>query len=330
MDIRQNPLWLSIPVGTYFKTDVRVSILFPLLAILFCANLGLQLGLLVTGLLFVALIFHEFGHIFAARQTGGAGHEILVWPLGGLASVTPAPNFYSEFWTVAGGPLTNLIICLCCLPAMISSPQLWECFSLLTIPTVNLQTNLSQALLLLTFSVNFKLLVLNLLPIYPLDGGQMAYHIAKLSWERQTAKTGTLWAGMVLCILLTLAGALLKSIDLILLASFLMMLGMHEHFAAQISRTLDDSFMGYDFSQGYTSLEGQTDREPRQPGFIERWRRDRARKKQEKAHQQRIETEQKVDELLDKVHQSGMNSLTDAERRFLQRASDRYRSHGKE
>jgi len=331
MDIRQNPLWLSIPLGRYFRTEVRLSLWYFLIVLTAWVRLGWQLGLVVSGILFVSILIHEFAHVFAARRTGGSGHEILLWPLGGLAMVTPAPNFYSEFWTILCGPISNLVICLLTLPVVATGHHLSACLSFLTLPHVDLRGEPWQALVLLTFSLNFKLLVLNLLPIYPLDGGQLTFNAAKLKWDRQTARVGTLWVGMFLCIVLVCAGLQLKSTDLIFLGSVLMMYGTYEHLASQITRPYDDSFMGYDFSQGYTSLEGELDRDqaPR-PGLLARWRQQRAERKQERELHQRLETERRVDELLAKVHQTGMSSLTEAERRFLQRASGRYRSPGKE
>ncbi len=330
MDIRQNPLWLSFPIGTYFQTEVKVSVWFILLALLFCAKLGLHLGLLITAIVFVSIMLHEFGHVIAARRSGGSGNEILIWPLGGLAFVHPAQNFISEFWTVAAGPLVQFLICLLCVPILVNERVLADCLTLLTLPPVDLYGNFPLALLMLTFFVNLQLLVLNLLPIYPLDGGQMAYHVSKLKWDRQSAKVGTLWVGMILSLIVMVFGVGLKSVDLVFLGSILMMLGSYEHLTAQVNRPLDDSFMGYDFSQGYTSLEHHNDREERHAGVIERWKSERNQRKQEKEHQLKLETERRVDELLDKVHQHGMNSLTDSERRFLQRASGHYRSHGKD
>jgi Zn-dependent protease len=331
MDIRQNPLWLSFPIGRYLRTDVRVSVWLALVAVLLCLNFGLVLGLLIGAILLGSVLVHEFSHVIMARRTGGSGHEILIWPLGGLAQVNAAANYFSEFWTAAAGPLSNGLLCLACLPAVVGAQQLAECLSPLYLPHVNLSANPARAFLLLTFSLNFKLMLINLLPIYPLDLGQIGYSTAKLFWDRQTARMGTLWVSMIGCIVLTIVGWQVKSFEVILLGSVLMMICTYEHLIAQVSRPYDDSFMGYDFSQGYTSLEGSQEREPiRQPGPLERWREQRARKKREKEQLQKQETERRVDELLDKVHQSGMASLTDAERRFLQRASGRYKSPGKE
>jgi stage IV sporulation protein FB len=330
MDIRQNPLLFSFPLpGRWFQTRVRVSFWFLLLGLVLCFRLGLELGLWVTVLLFFSILFHEFAHVLTARRTGGDGDEILMWPLGGLAFVNPAPTFYSEFWTVAAGPLSNLLLCLVTLPAVLSAGLLGESLHLIYLPPVSLSPSaaLAQDLLVLLFALNFKLLVLNLLPIYPLDGGQMAFCVAKLHWDRETAKIGSLWAGLLLCILISVAGLMLQSTEVLFVAFMLTFFCMFEYITARVSPHFDDSFMGYDFSQGYTSLE-RLEEEERQakPGTLERWKLERERKRKEREEQQRRETERRVDELLDKVHREGMDSLTEAERRFLKRASTRYKS----
>lgn len=333
MDIRQNPLWLSFPCGQLFHTELRVSIWYVLVGVLLCLNLGWAVGLTISGILFVSLLIHELAHILAARQTGGSGHEILIWPLGGLAFASPAPTFFSECCTILAGPISNGLICLCCLPYALSVHSVPECLSILQLPPVNLSADLPHGLWLLTFSLNFKLFALNLfLPIFPLDGGQLLFSWAKVYWDRQTAKVGSLWVGMIGGLLLFVAAWYWKSFDLMLLASVLLMICQYEFLVAQVSRSYDDSFMGYDFSQGYTSLEGDDEREQAHyhPGLIERWRRDRAEKKRQKEQLLKLETDRRLDELLEKVHQQGMTSLTADERRFLQRASSRYRSHGKE
>lgn len=330
VDIHQNPLALGFALpGRWFNTSVRVSFWFPLLGVVICFRLGLQLGLWVTCLLFGSILFHEFFHIFAARRTGGEGDEILMWPLGGLAFVTPAPTFFSEFWTAAAGPLANLVLCLATLPAVLSAGLFNESLQLVYLPSVSLSTSLGQSLLVLLFSLNFKLLILNLLPIYPLDGGQMSYTLAKLYWPRETAKIGSLWFGIIACVILSAAGLMFESTEILFVSFMLTFFCYQEYITTKMSPQFDESFMGYDFSQGYTSLERMdADLERPRPVLspFERWKQNREQKRREKEQLQQLETERRVDELLDKVHREGMDALTDAERRFLKRASNRYKS----
>ena len=316
-------------MGRWFGTDIRVSVWFPLMGLVFVLQLGWQLGLAVTGLLLFSILFHEFAHVIAARRTGGNGSEILLWPLGGLAYVSPAPTFFSEGWTAMAGPISNAVLCLACLPAVLASGEIKDCLHPIYLPSgLDLAGNLPKSLLLLLFSLNFKLVLLNLLPIFPLDGGQFAYAWSKLYWDRQTARVGTLWFSLLGCMLILVGGAIAQVTFIVFMGAILFSFSLHEYLSAQISGQFDDSFMGYDFSQGYTSLEGEPEPEPRKPGLIERWKQERTARRREREELQRIETARRVDELLEKIHQQGKDSLTDEEKRFLNRASSKYRSQG--
>jgi len=64
-------------------------------------------------LLFLSVLLHEFGHSFAARAVDGDSHEIMLWPLGGLASCdipqTPRAHLINRR---QAGPLVNAILFL--------------------------------------------------------------------------------------------------------------------------------------------------------------------------------------------------------------------------
>lgn len=113
--------------------------------------------------LFLVVMLHEFGHALACRQVGGRADRIVLWPLGGVAYVDPPPRPGATLWSIAAGPLVNVVL----LPilgytAVLSHLQLWT----------ETGPNFYQ-LLPSIFWINFGLLVFNILPIYPLDGGQI-------------------------------------------------------------------------------------------------------------------------------------------------------------
>src|SRR3954453_11511927 len=60
--------------------------------------------------LFLIVLMHEFGHALACRQTGGEADRIVLWPLGGVAFVNPAPRPGAYLWSIAAGPLVNVIL----------------------------------------------------------------------------------------------------------------------------------------------------------------------------------------------------------------------------
>jgi len=115
--------------------------------------------------IFLIVLTHEFGHALACRQVGGKVHQIMLWPLGGVASVSPPQRPGAMLWSIAAGPLVNvaLIPVLYGLNAAGSAWQLWAAKSG--------PTEFFHALTV----TNFALLIFNLLPVYPLDGGKILW-----------------------------------------------------------------------------------------------------------------------------------------------------------
>src|SRR5467141_1092004 len=60
--------------------------------------------------LFLIVLLHEFGHALACRQTGGIADRIILWPLGGIAFVNPPPRPGAYLWSIAAGPLVNVVL----------------------------------------------------------------------------------------------------------------------------------------------------------------------------------------------------------------------------
>jgi len=114
--------------------------------------------------LFLIVLLHEFGHALACRQVGGIANRIVLWPLGGVAYVDPPPRAGATLWSIAAGPLVNVVLLpiLRYLAALTHSP-LW---------TAGGRPNFNEPLPSV-FWINVGLLAFNILPIYPLDGGQI-------------------------------------------------------------------------------------------------------------------------------------------------------------
>ena len=113
--------------------------------------------------LFLIVMIHEFGHALACRQVGGRADQIVLWPLGGVAYVDPPPRPGATLWSIAAGPLVNVVLVPILLVAVIVGrssgwPQ--------TMP------DFYRLVRAISF-INLGLLVFNILPIYPLDGGQI-------------------------------------------------------------------------------------------------------------------------------------------------------------
>src|SRR5439155_24602277 len=60
--------------------------------------------------LFAIVVLHEFGHALACRSVGGQANRIVLWPLVGIAYVNPPPRPGATLWSIAAGPLVNVVL----------------------------------------------------------------------------------------------------------------------------------------------------------------------------------------------------------------------------
>ncbi|MEW6252423.1 MAG: site-2 protease family protein [Planctomycetota bacterium] len=116
--------------------------------------------------LFVLVLLHEFGHALACRSVGGKAERIMLWPLGGVAFVSPPPRAGALLWSIAAGPLVNVVLIPLTVAGLFAVSIYYE-GGATTEPT-----DLWHYAFAVTV-MNVVLLAFNLLPIYPLDGGQI-------------------------------------------------------------------------------------------------------------------------------------------------------------
>jgi len=113
--------------------------------------------------LFLIVLIHEFGHQLACRSVGGKTHDIILWPLGGVAYVSPPQRPGAQLWSIAAGPLVNVILVpILSVLVSVSSSLGWY-------------DSMPDAYQFIhnIWLINLVLLVFNMMPVYPLDGGQI-------------------------------------------------------------------------------------------------------------------------------------------------------------
>lgn len=113
--------------------------------------------------LFFIVLLHEFGHALACRQVGGTANQIVLWPLGGVAYVSPPQRPGATLWSISAGPLVNVAL----LPVLYAAVSITQ--SLGWAHTMPDAYHFLQSVLW----IDVSLLIFNMLPIYPLDGGQI-------------------------------------------------------------------------------------------------------------------------------------------------------------
>lgn len=364
----RDPFSWSIPLGRLFGISIKIHWLFPLVVlgmILRAAytkdaphNAWIDASI-VCGLLFFSVLLHEFGHCFMARSVGGEATEVLLWPLGGLANVELPQQPRAHFLTAMAGPAVNLVLALACVLLLLVVQDGWlmPSFNLFGYPgrgnemvegvsrqvikmgtwtafgadpTISVDPLSLASLLNWFFWVNYIGFVLNMVLVgFPLDAGRM---LQAGLWPRLGYRQATLavvYCGYFIAVFVLGVSALAFNETLILaLALFVGTACYVQQFQLQ---TGEDSLFGYDFSQGYTSLERDQEpataapKKPRQ-SWWQRWMAQRAEKKAKREAEEREAEERRMDELLEKVQRAGLGSLTEEERRFMKRVSERLRN----
>ncbi|MEZ6086158.1 MAG: site-2 protease family protein, partial [Phycisphaerae bacterium] len=324
---KDNPMNWSFRIGQLFGITIRLHLFFILGAFYLIADafvkadqsVGLRgvveaLGAVV--ILFLIVLLHEFGHCWGARKSGGDADEILLWPLGGLASVRPPHKPSAHMLTIVAGPMVNVIICSIAATILIILAG-WGAVPwnpLRTFIPINLNidwTDSVQRWLRVVFGLSYVILLFNLMPIYPFDGGRM---LQVFLWPRkgfgQSMMTAT-FIGMIGSIALGVAGFFTGAMMMIMVAVFGYLTCYTERRVARMQELEGDyNEFGYDFSGGYTTLEGQADDAVKTPGYFERRRQAKieARERREAEYRQKLERE--VDRILAKVSAHGIKSLT--------------------
>jgi Zn-dependent protease len=138
-------------------------------------------------LLFTIVLLHEFGHALACRSVGGEADRIVLWPLGGTAFVNPPPRPGALLWSIAAGPLVNVVVLFISVPLLFAYRGDYS--------------GLGRFIVYGLFLQNLGLLIFNLLPIYPLDGGQIVRALLWFVIGRVNSLAVSAWIGLVVATL---------------------------------------------------------------------------------------------------------------------------------
>lgn len=317
---------LAWKVGRIFGIEIRLHISF-FLGILLLVFWGVRggSGLLVSVLwalfLFVFVLLHELGHCWAAVRNGARAESILLWPLGGLATISGGRNDPGATIQIAAmGPAVNLLACIIIGGGLLLSghtPQFNPFFYYLTgIGWVDFVNGL--------FLMNLVLLCFNLLPGFPLDGGRILQGILQTSFGYGKSMLIATRVGQIASFGVAFFSIIFEKVILVFIAIFMFYECWRERQRLKEGAHYYESEMtfGHDFSGGYTTVEGVEAR--RRTSWLGRMQQRRRQKKAARAAQEDAEIRRKVDDLLEKVSREGLKSLTSKERRFLHSASRKF------
>jgi stage IV sporulation protein FB len=281
-----------------------------------------------AAMLFLIVLLHEFGHCFGARWSGGEADQIVMHPLGGLALTSPLPTWQSHLITSISGPLVNVVFCIVCGVGLFALTGQVPWKPVYLTPWIHFRGWLDPVWLLFwIYQTNWALLLFNLMPIYPLDGGQITQAALwpKVGYYRSmllAATTGIVGAAVIVMIAIAT-----NQIWLLILA----ILGLMT--CIPLRRALIEggpqAFGEYDDPYAQAVFRQQRENRAMNAGA----HRDhgptrgevRSAKRAEKERLAAAAEEAEVDRILAKVSANGMHTLTRSEQKTLKHASERRR-----
>lgn len=347
--------WSPIHLGRWFGTTVKIHILLIVFVglRLLTAPIGAAGGIgarqfgqtaATLALLLLALALHELAHAVTAYFLNCDQEDVRIWPLGNLVGPSATPRGTDYMLVVIAGPLVSGGLALgvaAGLGLFFDAQFVWN-------PLGNdvdagapwlikaKATPLSAVWLFGWFGyLNYVLFLVNLLPALPFDGGRLfRSFLANTSigssrdsmiapWTARSTAAVLFLIGVVRL----LVGGRWDGLTIIALAVLIEFLVRSESRMLEDGGYFDDGVFGYDFSEGYTSLESSAPNvRPRPESALKRWRRRRSDRRRERRMIQQIAEERRMDEILDKLYREGRSALSDEEHRFLLRVSARYRN----
>ena len=125
---------------------------------------------------FVSVLIHELAHAWMANQKGYQVYGVSIDMLSGAASIDSNMHDRDSIPIVAAGPISTLILCL---------------------GSYFLEPFIPSSFITYMFNINLFLFIFNILPIYPMDGGQIVRSLANLSRDRYKYRRLANWISLI-------------------------------------------------------------------------------------------------------------------------------------
>ncbi|MGB3799947.1 MAG: site-2 protease family protein [Lewinella sp.] len=152
--------------------------------------------------LFGCVVLHELGHALAARRYGVSTRNIVLLPIGGVANLERLPeNPREELIVAAAGPAVNVVIAILLgiIVSVTGGLPDQEALQAITVPT-------GRNFLIGLLSVNILLVLFNLIPAFPMDGGRMLRAVLSMKFDRAKATNIAAKLGQALAIVFVFLG----------------------------------------------------------------------------------------------------------------------------
>jgi len=222
----------SLNVGSIAGTAIRIHITFLLflvwLGTIFYRQGGAEAawqGTIFIVLIFLCVLLHELGHVFAARRYGVTTRDVTLWPFGGIASMERMPDKPSEELIVAvAGPAVNVVI------AAVLLLWLGPRFDLENLAAIE---NPGVSLAVKVAAANIILVLFNFIPAFPMDGGRVLRALLAMSMGNARATQLAATIGQGFAVAFGVLGIFYNPM-LIIIAAFIFLAASGEATQAQL------------------------------------------------------------------------------------------------
>lgn len=181
-----------LPAGSISGARLGIHWSFPLVLIFFPAIQGAEHGAwwgfvvaVAVPLLFCLVLFREFGRATAARGLGFSVSRIGVWPLGGLTVMGMDAEGVTEVRLALAGPVVHgLTIGFFAAAFSVTGVAIGDDFLDPThwwpVSTIEGTADFGEHVLYLVHKLNLLVMLFNLIPAWPLDGGRIVRGLLRL------------------------------------------------------------------------------------------------------------------------------------------------------
>jgi Zn-dependent protease len=213
--------------------DIRIHWTFWILVLFYLVSVS-RTGGVSEGIAAVAFIFsifacvllHELGHAVAASWYGIPTRDITLLPIGGVARLERLPEKPVQELVVAlAGPAVNVIIAV-----LLIIPVSLQVLSAMAAPVFDLGTSFFAQLMV----VNVILVLFNLLPAFPMDGGRVVRSLLAMRWGHLRATQIAARLGRWMAVGFGIWALLSGNILLLVLAVFVFIAGTAELLQAKM------------------------------------------------------------------------------------------------
>ena len=325
----------SLPIGRLFGISFRLSYLVFVFAAAVAWQADLLSGLLACAIMLISLVVQQVGHLCVSLNRVFYKDPILLWPGG---SFTASPPLFQSQDTAASSALGGLLASaiLAGTSAILLNAES-QFRNLLLVPFSVPAEMLPGApiwleTLIWTFSVNWTLLVINLIPIRPFAASAFATGGHSSRADGDLAEAVSLRIGFVLAGTGLLIGIVFNLVFLTAAFTGVLLLLMHDHrryVEAHVFREVEHRFRTFHQTEPEQSFDYSNYGSPEQtnefqPDVHEEFA-ARGRSSATAAPQPNP-VEEELDRILQKLHERGREALTPEELHTLLRLSDQFRN----